>query len=506
LQKRVFRLKSGTGKSTIARTIGAKAEEAGYITTSFFFSRTGTAGQRDPAYVFTTLAHQLAASHKGLHRIIGDAIIKSPDIEYAGAFKQFQTLIATPLDVFYTEFNGAGDILIILDALDECQGIEDKRPQQILACLRDHKYQAASHVRVLITSRPEHCLRHEFTPQPQVVEHDLHMDGESARGDIARFLEAKLPLIPRELGISVEGWPQAEDVQALSEKSGHLFIFAKTALRFISNRQVLDPRRQMDILLGMDRTTINPYSTLDQLYLQVLENAWSRDLVGDGIFLRFRRVVGCIILAQDSLPVSTIARIVDYDMNNVIATLLRLQSVILCSSPPGTLYQDFFPSIYHPSFSDYLFDSKRCVDPHFTISKPDTHGFIVLRCFKLMKAVLRENILRLRNPSILNRDIPNLQGEVDNIITPEVKYSCRFWISHLLESKMDQETSGALYEFLSQWFLRWCEALSLLDFAHGGRGRFLATAASTLQTAWEQMVSDSHQLCISFSTRSDIVS
>jgi hypothetical protein len=77
---------AGTGKSTIARTIGVNAKKAGYITASFFFSRVGSAGLRDAAYVFPTLAHQLAASHKDLNRIIGDALIKSPDIDRAEGF------------------------------------------------------------------------------------------------------------------------------------------------------------------------------------------------------------------------------------------------------------------------------------------------------------------------------------------------------------------------------------------------------------------------------------
>ena len=58
---------AGTGKSTLARTIGVSAKKAGYITASSFFSGVGTAGLRDPAYVFPTLAHQLAASNKDLN-------------------------------------------------------------------------------------------------------------------------------------------------------------------------------------------------------------------------------------------------------------------------------------------------------------------------------------------------------------------------------------------------------------------------------------------------------
>ena len=485
---------AGTGKSTIARTIGVRAKEADYITASFFFSGVGTAGLRDPAYVFPTLAHQLAASHKGLTRIIGEALIGSSDIDHGMVFDQFRTLIAAPLDAWHAESKIARRILIILDAVDECQGAEDRQPQQILACLRDHKYRAPFHVRFLLTSRPNHDMRQELVPRPQVLEHDLHLDDKFAQEDITRFLRAKLPLIPPKLGILEEGWPQDNDVQALSEKSGHLFLFAKTALRFIGDDQVLDPRRQMDILLGMDKPTPTTYSLLDKIYDQVLESALSGDRVPDRIFLRFRRVVGCIILSQDALPVSAIAIITGYSVRDVMATLRRTQSVIH-SSPPGTADRrepDLLPRIYHPSFSDYLTDPKRSVNPRFTIVHTETHGFIVLRCFQLMKAVLRRNILGLPNPSISNNTIPDLQARVQSIFSREGAYACRFWISHLLESNMDEEILEALHKFLSQQFLWWCEALSLLDSTREAKGSLLGAAAPTLRVAWERLVGISH--------------
>jgi len=487
---------AGTGKSTIARTIGVRAKEAGHITASFFFSGVGIAGLRDPTYVFPTLAHQLATSDKDLNRAIGDAIIGSSDIDHRMVLDQFQTLIAAPLDAWHAESKTAARILIILDAVDECQGIADSQPQPILACLRDHKYRAPSQVRLLLTSRPEHHIKQALGSQPQVLEHDLYLNDKSAQGDIAQLLKAKLPLIPHRLGLPAQGWPRDEDVQTLSDKSGHLFIFAKTALRFIADDQVLDPRRQMNILLGMDITTVNPYSTLDGIYHQVLESALSGARVPDDIFLRFRRVVGCIILSQDELSISKIAGITDYRVDEVMATLRRTQSVIH-SSPPGIVDQqepDLLTRIYHPSFSDYLVDPQRCVNPRFRIVPTETHGFIVLRCFQLMKGFLRRNILDLPKPPIDNIRTRNPQVKVLSTITPEGAYACRFWISHLLgskineeiESKMGEEILKALHEFLSQRFLWWCEALSLLDF---GRGSLLGEAAFTLRIAQERLVS-----------------
>ena len=492
---------AGTGKSTIARTIGVSAKKAGYITASFFFSGVGTAGLRDPAYVFPTLAHQLAVSHKDLTRLIGDALMGSSDIDHGMILDQFQTLIAAPLDAWHAQSKNAGHILVIIDAVDECQGVELGHPQQILACLRDHKYQAPSHVRLLLTSRPKDYIRQELVPQSQVLEHDLHRDDEFAQEDIARFLKAKLPLIPERLRIRVEGWPRDKDVQTLSHKSGHLFIFAKTALRFIGDKDILNPQSQMDILLGMNTTTANPYSQLDIIYHQVLESALSGDPVQDEIF---RRVAGCIILCQDALTVSDITRITDYDVGRVMGTLRRTQSVILYSLPPGTADReepDILPRIYHPSFSDYLLDPTRCISPRFTIDKTETHGFIALRGFQLMKAVLRRNILDLPKRPGVNWSIPDLQAKVQSTLTPEGAYACRFWISHLLESKMDETILGALHEFLSQRFLWWCEALSLLDSARQAKGSLLLGAASTLRITWERLVSILNRSCMSHSIK-----
>jgi hypothetical protein len=107
-----------------------------------------------------------------------------------------------------------------------------------------------------------------------------------------------------------------------------------------------------------------------------------------------------------------------------------------------------------------------------------------------MKGVLCQNILQLHDTSILNRDIPDLKIKVRDRITPEAAYACQFWLSHLLESEIDERTLGPLDEFLSERFLWWCEALSLLDSARGGQRHLLPTVAFRLQTVWERMVSN----------------
>ena len=59
----------------------------------------------------------------------------------------------------------------------------------------------------------------------------------------------------------------------------------------------------MNTVLGTGQGIVNPYTQLDYLYRQVLEKVFSWG-GPDDIFVRFRRVVGCIILSQDALPIN----------------------------------------------------------------------------------------------------------------------------------------------------------------------------------------------------------
>ena len=122
------------------------------------------------------------------------------------------------------------------------------------------------------------------------------------------------------------------------------------------------------------------------------------------------------------------------------------------------------------------------------------HAYIIHRCFDLMKGILRRNVLEIHDTYVLNEEIPDLRAKVQSYITPAAAYACQFWLGHLLKSEIDDSILGALHGFLSEQFLWWCEALSLLDSAHGGQGHLLTTVAFRLQTAWEKIVSDFHQL------------
>lgn len=78
--------------------------------------------------------------------------------------------------------------------------------------------------------------------------------------------------------------------------------------------------------------------------------------------------------------------------------------------------------------------------------------------------MLRRDVYKLRAPGI----------SIDQVKQPNpdplaaVRYSCHYWVNHLLDCHTRKDTikdlkdSGSVYSFLRQYFLYWLEALSLI--------------------------------------------
>ncbi|KAH9204262.1 NACHT domain-containing protein [Leptodontidium sp. 2 PMI_412] len=100
----------------------------------------------------------------------------------------------------------------------------------------------------------------------------------------------------------------------------------------------------------------------------------------------------------------------------------------------------------------------------------DVHNTIFSRSLQVMSITLRRDIYSLRAPGI----------SIDQVEPPKpdplaaVRYSCLYWVDHLLGSRITKDTikdlkdSGSVYSFLRQCFLYWLEALSLLKSVSEG--------------------------------------
>lgn len=449
---------AGVGKTTIARTVAEQAEIDGILGGDFFFSRSGEAELQNPTLVFPTLAYQLSRFDRGLARLMTSVLTTDPDLAFAPQRDQLQKLIVKPLRDLKPD--ASRRILIVLDALDEC---EERGAREILQNILRHIPSVPFLFKVLITTRPEAHLRSILKPSIEVRTTILHDVEESVvKSDIRHFLSMRLSELPTELDFPVPlpmNWVTDHEIETLVDRSGILFVFAATALLFVSDDRVLDPRRQLDILLGSAVSSgSRPYSQLDELYLQVLRNMISVLNTND-ILARFQNVVGSIVSLKDPLPMVALERLLGLPYGAVPTTLHHLHSVIFA---PKDLQEA--PRIHHPSFSDFIRDPSRCSDERFFVNTEKQEGQLALRCLQLLNKSLKRGMLDGADKNVFfDSEIVQLHQKVQDALSKELQYACRYWAAHLAKGPAgDTELMASLNEFAFRCLLWWLEALSLL--------------------------------------------
>lgn len=450
---------AGIGKSTVAYTIAARADELGLLGGSFFFSR-DEADRRTAQKFFTTLAFQLCMYEKIFADAIGAALLteRGSSAITKDPHEQLRALILEPLhNIVASRVNST---LIVVDALDECDA-EDS--QSVLRAL----YQLVRDLpsfKVILTMRPQPRLGyHLYKQNGHRIFHLQDIEAKVVDGDIRLYLKYSLSQaeVQARLGNHEEQWQASDtDVDSLVDAAGRLFIIASTSVRFILDVFVSDPAAQMEKLLTAFAKNCTPLNDLNQFYAIILRNAVGEEGVDAYLVERYKTVVGAIVLIQTPLSVATLSSLIDRRDREIAAVLRNLQSVILLG--PGNI-----PRIYHKSFSDYITDPQRCKGDDLLIDPKVHHPQMAVRCFRIMDRHLKYNILGLGGPA---RFMDNGHGIAKQGITDtqlldkiplELQYACEYWSSHLeLANVEDEVFIKELEKFANAHLLHWVETLS----------------------------------------------
>jgi len=256
---------AGAGKSTIAYTVARHFDEEGSGDTNpgpnilggdFFCSRQFEETRRQTS-IIPTLVYQLSNQSKSFR----DALLlhahklKSATIPD----KQMKDLLVDPWRKL-TEKRPAPPYLVVIDALDE---IEEEGGSLFLRDLL--KTVDSGHLcglKFLITSRPDPDLAKLCASfDSEAVCHLYEVPTDTVRGDITKYLKAKLPAL-RE--------PQLSE---LTKSADGLFIYAATAVRYIRPRPKMSELEQVNLtekLLASKIANKTGRSLIDKLYQQIL--------------------------------------------------------------------------------------------------------------------------------------------------------------------------------------------------------------------------------------------
>ncbi|KAF8573688.1 hypothetical protein K439DRAFT_1624880 [Ramaria rubella] len=299
-KSRIFWIKgsAGTGKTTIAYTIAQICDKSHMLGASFFCSR-DNADCSNPKLIFTTIANHLRHHCPAFGDEVAHVLKRYPDIGYADVSRQLEELIVKPLQLVGKSFPSC---VVVIDALDECK--EEKFTSSILHCVSNH-IEGLLSLKFLITSRPEPNITVAFKASTlKMVTHPfvLHeVNLEVVEKDIEDYLMVKLADIQTFYGYN-DSWPLVADIQALSKLSFGLFIFAATSVKFIEDKDYDNPVDQLRKVLhdtNVMAEELSPHHHLDQLYLQVLKQAYPA-LSPEGAG-QLKRILGSIILLCDPL-------------------------------------------------------------------------------------------------------------------------------------------------------------------------------------------------------------
>ncbi|CAG1992151.1 unnamed protein product [Fusarium graminearum] len=454
---------AGTGKSTISRTLSEHLSQDGQLGATFFFKR-GEVDRGGISKMVPTIARQLAINQPELRPDIQAAIQGDPTVTSKSVAKQFNTLILDPLRKSSDKFSSERFVTIVIDALDECESEPDIR--LIVSLFSTTKTILCPRPRVLITSRPDLPVRLGFRDvkgfYQDLILHDI--SAAIIKQDISTFFYHKMKLIRDDWNASVEAkrklpqdWPGSECIRSLTNKAVPLFIFAATACRFISERQLGSPEKQLHRFL--EYQIEGTAAHLDFTYRPVLAQLFSSNcskIIEREVIHEFQRVIGTIINLFDPLSASSLSRLLDVDQDIIDSKLDLLHSVL--DVPPSS---NAPIRMLHLSFRDYLM-SPVAKKRQFWIDEKKSAGNIAKDCLRVMQT-LQPDICRLRNPGT-HRSA--LKPEFLNAcMPPEVQYACLYWVNHQIVAGLGPGDASRILTFLKQHLLHWFEAMSLLGKA-----------------------------------------
>jgi len=475
---------AGTGKSTIAQTLAETSFADGKLGASFFCSR-DFEDRSNLQLIFPTLAFQLAYQYPLFRKELLQVLRAHRNVGRESLCSQMEKLIVGPLKATNIP------TLIIIDALDECK---DEQPASAILSILSRNVDKIPKVKFFITGRPEAPIRSGFrlkslVPITEVLK--LHeVKPETVDNDIKQFFQTKLADLAEHRSDcdSTVDWPSSSDIEILCKKAAGFFIYASTVVKFIGSEPGL-PTESLTIITSLPQsTTEEGKSGVDQLYTEVLQQAFCA-LHADNSqqYLCFQSVVGTILLVSNPLSIKGLSELLGCDKQHIRNTIRSLHSLLLV--PEST--EDPI-HIFHKSFHDFLLDSDRCHDKRFFVESTSHHTEILLACLRIMEKKLKKNICDLDDYAVLN-EVKDLSTQKKAHIGDALEYACKFWTKHLLwipsSSPHAKEVQNSIDKFFTVHFLHWVEVLALTG--NLGAGVYAMNEIGQ----WYHLVSGMHIIC-----------
>ncbi|KAJ6035879.1 hypothetical protein N7540_000158 [Penicillium herquei] len=372
-----------------------------------------------------------------------------PDIAGKTLGEQFEKLLLQPHLSLKQTSDTIPSIIIVIDALDECDDNYDIRV--ILELLSRFGGVKAVRLRIFLTSRPGLPLSRAFSKVAAQEYEDLilhEIPEVVTEHDISLLLNHRLSEIRKNRSLPAN-WPGDIDIRNLITLSVPLFIFAATVCRMLEDDS-WDPVDSLTEILAHRHTE----SKLALTYLPVLQHCLKdkSEKQEKQMVQEFKQIVGAIVSLEHPLSTISLSKFLGLSGKLINLRLNQLHSILRIPEDENKPVW-----LFHLPFQDFILREQT----QFWVDEEDMHQRLALRCFLVFNS-LKRNICRLPDDGTSRAGIS--RQTIDNCIPPELQYSCRYWAYHLTRSKDRNSVSYDAFLFLQKHFLHWVEAMSILGF------------------------------------------
>ncbi|KAF8811567.1 WD40 repeat-like protein [Phlegmacium glaucopus] len=450
---------AGLGKTTIAYTICKLLEEAKVPSTSFFCSR--QLDSKNSKLLITTLCRDLAELFSSYASEVLPVLESNSKIVDEGLRRHMDELLAKPWQSSLARRDCLQVPVVVVDALDE----SDRGTEFLQELLRVVESGKLTRIKFLVTSRPDPRLVDMCKSFPaNAVCRLQEVDTANVQKDIERYLSEALPDLKDE-----------HELVELAHRAGGLFIYAATAVRFISPLNLpfsaSEKRSQLQNMLSSWPTSAGwgGRMAVDELYEQILGVTFGDDRVSR----KRLQILHTVLCAESSINMSVLADLSDTDQDTVKTVVDSLHAVLFVSSKDNCVYW------YHTSFPDFIFDQERAkfrISPQSNYPNRDIdvccdvsahHAVLACQCFSIMQKLLHFNMCDLDSSYIFDFDVPELNDRKHKQLTPTLRYASRHWARHLSRAAPAENDTNDLFlclnKFMYDKLLFWIEAMNLID-------------------------------------------
>jgi hypothetical protein len=412
------------------------------------------ADRTDPRRIVQSLAYDLAERDTNRLRALWSILRAKPTIKDMPLREQVQALIKRPLDSTCTE-----TLVIVIDGLDECPPSSGALLlSTLVACL------AGFPIKLLVSSRRDQDIAASFDTIPHTQIRLQEQPLKEIEKDVRLYWEHSLDELCPPRGDT--DWRRSVSLDRLTSLTGYLFIYATTIVKMIQNvkhNRIRELRKLLRKANPSPRT--DKHNLLNDLYFYILSQA-VRDYNGtinSESVRRLRDILEVVIFARHPLTPRALSGLLNIKIDELDGYLSTLVSVLVIpdGNSPGVIRP------LHQSFPDFVCQYSGRVHHDLAINAAIANAHLTEYCLSRLNKELHFDMCDIRDPSLFNVEVQDMQDRLRKYVSLALRYSCEFWAVHCLYTPQASGSQGevplGLPEFCRTHLLHWIELLSLIS-------------------------------------------